>query len=83
MLVTGDYNMPATHAQVLRETKLTVAIVDPDHPAEFQDDEWDHEVIHKWAHKIETQIAGSIRVYSAAGSREWRPRRRPRVLRTT
>ena len=83
VLITGDYNMPATHAAVLDETNLTVAIVDPDRPPEYQDDEWDREVIHRWAHKIEVQPRGSVRVYSSAGSRQWRRRRRPGTFRRT
>ena len=81
VLVTGDYNMPAAHADVLADTRLTLAIVDPNHPPEYSDDHWDRDVVHKWAHKMEEQPRGSIRVYTVAGSRQWRPRRRPRVVR--
>lgn len=80
VLVSGDYNMAASHADVLAETRLTVAIVDPDHPRVYTDDQWDREIVHKWAHKIEYQARGSIRVYTVAGSRQWRPRRRPRII---
>ncbi len=72
--------MAASHADVLAETRLTVAIVDPDHPRVYTDDQWDREIVHKWAHKIEYQARGSIRVYTVAGSRQWRPRRRPRII---
>ncbi len=80
VLVTGDFNMPATHAAVISKTRLTLAIIDPVHPPEYSHDEWDREVVHKWAHKMEEQERGSIRIYTVRGSREWKPRRRPRVV---
>jgi hypothetical protein len=81
VLVTGDDNMPAEHADVLLETNLTVAIVSPRLPPEYTQEEWEAEIIHRWVHRIDAQATGTIRRYSLGGAAIWTPRRRPRALR--
>jgi predicted nuclease of predicted toxin-antitoxin system len=82
VLVTGDDNMPATHADVLRETRVTVAIIAPEREGNITTDEWEREIVHRWAHRMESQPIGSIRRYYLFGSREWRPRRRSSARRS-
>ena len=78
VLITGDDNMPATHAEVLRETRVTLAIVSPERESDLSTDEWEREIVHRWAHKMEAQAEGSIRRYYLTGGREWRLRRSSR-----
>lgn len=81
VLITGDDNLPATHRDVLKETGVTLAIVSPEREPSYSTEEWEREIVHKWAHKMEAQEAGSIRRYFLVGSRPWRTRRRPPALR--
>jgi hypothetical protein len=77
VLVTGDDDMPADHRDTLLRTHYTFAVVAPTKGTGYEKDQWERDVIHKWAHKMELQASGTIRRYSPNGSREWRPRRRP------
>jgi len=78
VLVTGDYNMPVVHADVIVEVRATLATIDPRRPPEYLDDEdaWGREVAHRWAHVMARQPPGSIRRYSGNGGRKWTRRRR-------
>ena len=78
VLVTGDDNMPAVHADVIAELNATVATIEPRRPTEYIDNEdgWGREIVHRWAHLMERQDPGSIRRYSAGGGRNWVRRRR-------
>lgn len=76
VLVTGDDRMPADHAETLARTGVTVATVDPIRPSDFLAREWNHEVIQRWAHVIETQDRGTVRRYGLA-NRLWTDRRQP------
>lgn len=76
VLITGDDNLPATHAEVLKETEVTVAIVGPGRPEGFSEDQWDFEIVQRWAHKLADQPAGTVKRYGLAGAREWRLRKR-------
>jgi hypothetical protein len=78
ILVTGDDNMPAVHADVIHEVGATLATVDPRWPPGYRGDEdaWGREVVHRWAHLIEKQSPGSVRRYSSGGGRSWTRRRR-------
>jgi hypothetical protein len=72
VLITGDDNLPATHRDVLDETHITIAIIGPGRPPEVPEDEWDFDVVQRWAHKMAEQPAASVKRYSLAGAREWR-----------
>jgi hypothetical protein len=76
ILVTGDDRMPADHAETLAMTGITVATIDPIRPPEFRASEWNHEVVQRWAHVIETQTRGTVRRYGLA-NRLWTDRRQP------
>jgi len=78
VLVTADENMPATHGDVLKETGVTLAIVSARPELGYSLEEWEREIVHRWAHKMEEQPPGSVRRYSLAGGREWHPRQRSR-----
>jgi len=75
--VTDDDDMPAEHRDILRQTNYTLAIISPKKGTGYEKDQWERDIIHKWAHKMEAQEPGSIRRYSLNGSRQWRLRRRP------
>lgn len=78
VLVTGDDNLPAVHADVIQEMSTTLATVDARRPPTYLGDEdgWGREVVHRWAHLMEKQSPGSIRRYSTGGGRRWARRRR-------
>ena len=89
VLITGDDGMPAEHASVLAAFNATVATVTPwrkddafvgrwegaDHRSE---EEWEREIVHRWAHTIQAQKRGTIRRYGLTSSAMWRPPRRSR-----
>jgi hypothetical protein len=74
VLVTNDDNLPADHRETLKVTRVTVAIVEPQKPSHLKEKEWQYEVIHRWAHQMSEQRAGSVRRY---GERSviWKDRR--------
>jgi hypothetical protein len=77
VLITGDNDMPASHGEDLRRLRMTLAVVhpwDPDQP--LTEPEWEHEIVEKWAHRMEEQSPGSIIRYSRKGGRMWTPRKR-------
>jgi hypothetical protein len=75
VLVTGDDAMPDDHDSVLQELGVTLATVDPRRPQGIDEDAWRRDVVHRWAHAMGNQAAGSIRRYSVARHGLWRPRR--------
>jgi hypothetical protein len=86
VLITADDAMPAEHGALLAKVQATLAVVKPwvreeahsgnwegqDHRSE---EEWSQEIVHRWAHTIQAQRAGTIRRYSVASHAIWR---RPR-----
>jgi len=79
VLITGDDDMPATHANDLRRFSTTLAVVYPwDRSRPIAEREWEHEIVQKWAHKMEDQAPGSIVRYTLNGGRTWTLRKRPR-----
>lgn len=80
VLVTNDDNLPADHRETLKATRVTVAIVEPQKPPHLKEKQWQYEVVHRWAHQMAEQRAGTVRRY---GERSviWRDRRgRKRAL---
>lgn len=77
VLVTSDDQMPLEHGDLIRRWSLTVAVIDPLKPKAYQGgDMWDWEIIHRWAHNMQTQPRSTVYRYNAAGRRAWkRPRR--------
>ena len=58
VLVTADEAMPREHRALLREHRVTVAVVHADGEAAKR------ETVHRWAHVMATQPRGSVRRYS-------------------
>jgi hypothetical protein len=93
VLVTADDGMPAEHGALLAKVHATVAVVKPwdrdeadigrwegqDHRSE---EEWSHEILHRWAHTMQTQQTGTNRRYSINAHAAWRPPRRTTRRRT-
>ena len=75
VLVTGDDAMPDDHADVLAELGITLATVDPRRPTDVHEDAWRRDVVHRWAHAMQTQNPGTLRRYSVTRHGLWRPRR--------
>jgi hypothetical protein len=93
VLVTGDDFMPAEHAGALESVNATVATVRPWVESEALTDtwdgqrrrnqsEWEEEVVHRWAHAIQTQRRGTVRRYGLAAHAPWRRPRKRRRSRT-
>ena len=58
ILVTTDEDMPREHRGLLRELRATVAIVHAESEAAKR------ETVHRWAHLMAAQPAGTVRRYS-------------------
>lgn len=78
VLITGDDAMPIDHPEAVDKTTIAIAIVHPEPETGFTPDQWDAEIVHRWAHRIEHQTAGTVRRYTLNGSSPWRHRKRPR-----
>lgn len=78
VLITADDNMPADHGPLMARSGLTVAIIEHDRPAAYPLDQWEAELIHRWAHRIGAQPRATVLRYSARGAAAWRQRTRPR-----
>lgn len=76
VLVSGDDAMPHDHSELLAQLGVTLATIDPRQPDELLQDSWRRDVVHRWAHAMQEQEAGSIRRYSAHRNAAWKPRRR-------
>lgn len=87
VLVTADDFMPAEHASALSTVNGTVATIRPWIAADALTDEWDgqqrrdqgeweEEIIHRWAHAMQAQRAGTVRRYGPAAHAIWRRPRR-------
>lgn len=83
VLVTADDHMPSDHANAVAEYSSTLAIVDPliKPPYDpFQEvEEWRREIVHRWAHRMETLESGQVRRYSLNRSDPWKQPRRLRM----
>ncbi len=80
VLITYDDHLPEEHASLVKRWSPTVAIIDPYMDEGYEDDQWQWDVMHRWAHKIEEQERGTIRRYSLRSHRPWKKPRRPRPI---
>jgi hypothetical protein len=76
ILVSGDDHMPEEHADVILEVTGTIAIIDPEFPARYAEEQWQWDVVQRWAHVMQEQKVGTCRRYSLAKSVVWTPRTR-------
>jgi hypothetical protein len=75
VLITADDHMPADHAEVIAAHGLTIATIEP--LAEDRDDDsYEREVVHRWAHRMHEQGSGTIIRYRLGRPLRWRERRR-------
>jgi hypothetical protein len=82
VLITGDDAMPLDHPDSVAKSSISLAIVHPEPETGYTPDEWDAEIVHRWAHRMEGQAPGSVRRYTLLGSSPWRERKRPRPPKT-
>jgi hypothetical protein len=93
VLVTADDFMPAEHEAVLASENATVATIRPWLESDAYIDEWDgqrrrtqseweEEIVHPWAHAMQTQRTGTVRRYGLASHAPWRRPRRGRSARS-
>ena len=76
VLVTADDALPDGQADAIRRVRATVAVVAAEREAGWRLDPWRREVVHRWAHAIQTQPRASVRRYSLRDGGPWHPRRR-------
>ena len=84
VLVTSDDQMPLEHAATVSRLRPRLAIVDPD-VAEGYDphtDQWECDVVHRWAHRMQKIGPGEPRRYGIASHHKWTKPRRPRSIGT-
>ncbi|HZD69504.1 MAG TPA: hypothetical protein VFA45_11505 [Actinomycetes bacterium] len=84
VLVTSDDHMPDEHGEILLELGITLATIDGRRPAEYEhrQEEWEWEIVHRWAHKMAEQEPGTWRRY---GNRvtQWKARKRSQKFAAT
>jgi hypothetical protein len=72
--VTFDNKMPVQHAALLLQYDTTLAVIDKlAEPPELTREEYWREVMHRHAHRMANQDAGSAWKYRRAGRRESKP----------
>jgi len=75
-LLTADDQLPLVWKDVVDETNATVATINPVYPVPYTENEWHHDVAHRWAHAICQQTRGTVRRYFLTTHRLWTPRYR-------
>jgi len=71
ILVTPDDHLPADHAAAVRSVGVGIATIDPGgRPEHWTQDQWNRDVVHRWAHRMQAQEGGSVRRYGVS-PREW------------
>jgi hypothetical protein len=76
ILITGDDAMPAEHGETIVKTRATIATIHPEQPPGITQDAWRRDIVHRWAHVLQTQADGHVRRYTRSGSRPWTARHR-------
>jgi hypothetical protein len=85
VLITADDKMPLMHRAIIERFGATIATVEPwsrhpdliesPIPNEISNQEaYEREVVHRWAHSMQVQESGSIRRYYVSTHRAWTPR---------
>ena len=74
VLVTIDDALPAEQAELIRETRPTIATILPSWPEGMSEYGWYADVLHRQAHRIQAQTPHTVRRYGLARSQPWRPR---------
>jgi hypothetical protein len=76
VLITGDDHMPDDHAQLIEELGATIATIAPCAPQDPNEDEYEREIVHRWAHAMHVQPTGTQKRYYLNGPRTWTTRKR-------
>jgi hypothetical protein len=85
ILITSDDKMPLAHGNIVARLAATIATVEPwsrhpnlvksPIPDEISDQEaYEREVVHRWAHSMDAQEVGLVRRYYVSTHRLWTPR---------
>jgi hypothetical protein len=74
VLVTIDDALPGEQAELIRETRPTIATILPAWPEGLSEYGWYADVVHRQAHRIQAQTPHAMRRYGLARSQPWRPR---------
>jgi len=78
VLVGADDHMPEEHADEVACYDATLAIIDPLTPDGYERDQFERDVVHKWAHRMQEQEQGTVYRYTVRGRTVWKAPRRPR-----
>lgn len=76
VLVTADDALPGEHSDAAAAVGATIATIHPDRHPEWALESWRREIVHRWAHVIQDQPAGTARRYGLQRHARWTPRRR-------
>lgn len=76
VLVTNDDDMPGEHERLIAKLGLTIATVDGRRKPDWPTEAWKKETVHRWAHVMQGQQAGTQRRYSPSVHTTWTARRR-------
>ncbi len=71
VLVTGDDDMPGEHGPLITRLRLAIATIDGRVDVGWGPAEWKREIVHRWAHAMETQKRGTTRRYGPASHVPW------------
>ena len=75
VLLTADDRLPLVWHEVIAQTCATIATIHPVYPVSYTENEWHHDVSHRWAHVICEQGQGTVRRYYLKTHRLWTPPR--------
>lgn len=85
VLITADDKMPLAHRSLVKSLECTIATIEPwsrhpglvvsPFPEEISDQEaYEREIVHRWAHSMHSQERGTVRRYYVSTHRTWTPR---------
>lgn len=87
VLVTADDAMPEEHNALIRQIHATIATIDgewervcTERGLRRTQEEFKRDSVHRWAHIMAEQEAGSVMRYTPFNRHEWRPRTRLRGI---
>jgi hypothetical protein len=83
VLVTIDDALPGEQAELIADTRATIATILPSWPEGMSEYGWYADVVHRQAHRMQQQTPHTVRRYGLAHSQAWRPRAAHAITRRT
>lgn len=83
VLVTADDKLPFEHAEAVVRLGATIATIDGEweahcsrHELDLNQDQFQKDSIHRWAHSMASQEQGTVRRLTPATNILWKPRKK-------